>query len=114
MEPSKPEPMPVNDANGFEVVPQIIEEIKAYPLFFGRGKLLIKWLTERSDFGFKKYGARLTYPNGRNWHKDLCDELADAVNYARGALEADQISAQTYFLLIDLTDAVLNGQEVKR
>jgi hypothetical protein len=114
IDPARPEPMPVNDPNGFEVVPMIVGEVNYMlkTLLIDGGKTLIKWLTDRADFGYKKYGARLTYPNGRDWHNDLCQELADAVNYARGALEAGQISHRTYAAILVLADRVVNKEEL--
>ena len=113
VDPARPEPLPVNHPDGFEVVPTIVNEIKALKHWLvDGGALLVEWLTRRADFGFKKYGARLTYPNGRNWHKDLCDELADAVNYARGALEAGQISHATYAWIMTIADRVINEKEM--
>jgi hypothetical protein len=112
IDPARPEPMPVNQLGGFEVVPTIIREFTNKE-FWQReliegGKTLITWLHKRSDFGFKKYNARLTCPNGRDFHKDLCDELADAVNYARGAVEAGQISPETYIDIVIIADRVIN------
>jgi hypothetical protein len=114
IDPARPEPMPVNQPGGFEVVPMIVAEINYMlgTLLVDGGKTLIDWPTRRSEFGFNKYGARLTYPNGRDFHKDLCDELADAVNYARGAMEAGQISNRTYAALLVLADRVVNGKEL--
>lgn len=114
VDPARPEPQPVNQPGGFEVVPMIVDEIDRMlkSSLIDGGRTLIDWLTRRADFGFKKYGARLTYPNGRDFHKDLCDELADAVNYARGALEAGQISNKTYAAVLVLADRVVNGKEL--
>lgn len=48
--------------------------------------LVIEDIQERKDYGLNKYNSLLQAHNGRNFLKDLYEELHDATVYARGAL----------------------------
>jgi hypothetical protein len=49
-------------------------------------------LDERRQFGIKKYGTALMTFNGRDFVKDLMEELVDALQYAAGwKLEREQL-----------------------
>jgi len=52
--------------------------------------LVISDITERKDFGLKKYDSLLQAYNGRNFLQDLYEELQDAIVYTRGALEEQE------------------------
>jgi hypothetical protein len=41
-------------------------------------------MTDRDDYGLKKYGTRLQPFNGRNFRNDVIDEILDALVYVEG------------------------------
>jgi hypothetical protein len=45
---------------------------------------LTKKMTDRDDYGLKKYGTRLLPFNGRNFRNDVIDEILDALVYVEG------------------------------
>ena len=80
-----------------EAVRKAAAEVQAAPVAGGREVLpdLIALLTERSDFGLRKYGTRLRTHNGRDAYLDALQELLDLFVYLHQAqLEVAELRSE--------------------
>jgi len=85
----RPEDQPLPKKNKRITVPEYLKkEIKLASLHPDIAKLISKDLTARSNLGKKRYGTFLQPHNGRDYLRDLKEELLDALQYAaQGKLE---------------------------
>jgi hypothetical protein len=89
LDPNKPEPAP--HGSGREIVPLVIKDLEL-----------------RSKMGKEKYGETLRAFNGRNPLVDLYQELLDAVQYIRQAIEEQRyINLEATFERVK-TDALIS------
>jgi hypothetical protein len=62
-------------------------------------------LLERKRIGLERYNSLLQAGNGRNWHRDLTEELGDAAVYARQGrveLEVETELDEIYWSILHL------------
>lgn len=55
--------------------------------------LVIADLTERKEFGLRKYNSLLQPNNGRSFLLDIYEEMMDVIVYIRGKLEEERQAA---------------------
>jgi hypothetical protein len=61
------------------------------------------WVELRAKAGYEKYGTYLSPNNGRNWLRDVAEELLDAAVYAEcGALEGDEYAKELLHILVPI------------
>ena len=80
------QPLPVPN-NGPSMHDLVIEDLDRWPVRSSVRDGIRELLAERKRIGFERYGSYLQAGNQRDWLRDLREELADALVYARQGLE---------------------------
>lgn len=74
------------------------------------------WVELRARAGYEKYGTYLAPNNGRDWLRDMAEELLDAVVYAEcgaseGSSEAEEVLVELLPLMIKVSSMYLDRDE---
>jgi hypothetical protein len=74
------------------------------------------WVELRARAGYEKYGTYLAPNNGRDWLRDMAEELLDAVVYAEcgaseGDKEAEGLLVELLPLMVKVSSLYLNRDE---
>lgn len=80
------QPLPVPN-EGPSMHDLVIEDLDRWPASRAEAEAVKALMLERKRIGFERYKSLLQAGNGRDWHRDLAEELADAAAYARLGLE---------------------------
>jgi transcriptional regulator with XRE-family HTH domain len=80
------QPLPVAN-DGPSMHDLVIEDLDRWPVSSSTQVAIRELLAERKRLGLERYGSLLQRGNGRDWLRDLREECADALVYARQGLE---------------------------
>ena len=80
------QPLPVPN-DGPSMHDLVIADLKAWTAPREEVNAVRDILLGRKRLGLERYGSLLQAGNGRDWRRDLAEELADAAAYARQGLE---------------------------
>lgn len=81
------QPKPVSIEDAVSAHDMVVQDLIKY---FGGSQgtpEAVEFMFERKEFGLKKYGVVLHKDNGRDYPKDIADEVGDLVAYLRVFLE---------------------------
>ena len=79
------QPLPVPN-DGPSMHDLVIEDVDKWGIPKLEATAIRQLLLERKRIGLDRYGSLLQAGNGRDWRRDLLEELADAAVYARQGL----------------------------